>query len=227
MCVNLSARQLSDEEFVEEVRGLLARTETDPHSFGLEVTESVLIENERALAALEELRGMGITVSIDDFGTGYSSLSYLKEFPADHVKIDCSFVKGLGEDPEKTVMVPGIVTLAHATSKQVVAECVESVRQLVLLEDMGCEMGQGHYFSEAPRRCGRAARRGIPSWSPATRPPVKLRARLGGRAKRRDARGSLSLVERLGHTLERDISKIAPAGFSTTVASCNAIEPLL
>ncbi|MEJ7872847.1 MAG: PAS domain S-box protein, partial [Rubrobacteraceae bacterium] len=135
MCVNLSARQLSDEGFVEEVRGLLARTETDPHSFGLEVTESVLVENERALSALEELRGMGITLSIDDFGTGYSSLSYLKEFPADHVKIDCSFVEGLGEDPEKTVMVPGIVTLAHATSKQVVAECVESVRQLVLLED--------------------------------------------------------------------------------------------
>ena len=109
----------------------------------------MLVENERALSALEELKGMGITVSIDDFGTGYSSLSYLKEFPADHVKIDCSFIEGLGEDPEKTVMVPGIVALAHATSKQVVAECVESVRQLVLLEEMGCEMGQGHYFSEA------------------------------------------------------------------------------
>lgn len=149
VCVNLSARQISEKGFVEEVRGLLARTENNPRSFGLEVTESVLMENKRTLSALEELKGMGITVSIDDFGTGYSSLSYLKKFPADHVKIDCSFVEGLGEDPEKAVMVPGIVTLAHATGKQVIAECVESARQLVLLEEMGCEMGQGHYFSEA------------------------------------------------------------------------------
>lgn len=149
MCVNLSTRQLSEEGFVEKFRGLLARSETDPHSFGLEVTESVPMEDERALAALEELKRMGITLSIDDFGTGYSSLSYLKKFPADHVKIDCSFVEGLGEDFEKTAMVPGIVTLAHAAGKQVVAECVESARQLVLLREMGCEMGQGYYFSEA------------------------------------------------------------------------------
>jgi EAL domain-containing protein (putative c-di-GMP-specific phosphodiesterase class I) len=87
-------------------------------------------------------------VSIDDFGTGYSSLSYLKRFPVDTLKIDRSFIGGLDTDPEDDVLVSGMIGLGHALGLNVVAEGVETERQLVRLKEMGCTMAQGHYFSK-------------------------------------------------------------------------------
>ena len=164
VCVNLSARQLSEGNFVAEVRELLARTGTAPHAFGIEVTESMLAEDERVSDALADLRKMGVTVVIDDFGVGYSPLSYLNKSPANLLNIDCSFVQELGDNPERAAMVSGIVTLAHAAGKEAIAKCVENPRQLALLEEIGCEMGHGNYFSEPLP--ARAATQLVQSYTP-------------------------------------------------------------
>ena len=147
-CVNLSAKQLNQEGIVQEVSEMLEETGTEAGHFGIEVTESVLVEDERSLATLEEFQSMGVSISIDDFGTGYSSLAYLQRFPAHILKLDCSFIKRLEEHSRDAVMVSGMINLAHTTGKKVVAECVENARQLALLKEMGCEMGQGNLFSE-------------------------------------------------------------------------------
>ena len=149
VCVNVSARQLEQRGWAQDVAGIIQENQTAPEAFGLEITESLLMEDEHALDTLRELREMGLTISIDDFGTGYASLSYLKLFPADVLKIDCSFIEGFEEQPQDAVMVSGMINLAHATGKEVVAECVENARQLNLLREAGCEMGQGYLFSEA------------------------------------------------------------------------------
>lgn len=148
VCVNVSARQLDQKGLAQDIAGMLQESRTDPQSFGVEITESILMEDEHSLATLKELRDMGLTISIDDFGTGYASLSYLKRFPANVLKIDCSFIEGFEDHPQDAVMVSGMTNLAHATGKQVVAECVENARQLALLGEMNCEMGQGYLFSE-------------------------------------------------------------------------------
>ena len=149
VCVNVSARQLEQSGLARDVADAIQENQTAPETFGLEVTESLLMEDERALDTLRELRDMGLAISIDDFGTGYASLSYLKLFPADVLKIDCSFIEGFEENPQDAVMVSGMINLAHATGKEVVAECVENTRQLNLLREAGCEMGQGYLFSKA------------------------------------------------------------------------------
>ena len=148
VCVNVSARQLEQKGLAQDVAGIIQENQVDTEAFGLEITESLLMEDEHALNTLRELRDMGLTISIDDFGTGYASLSYLKRFPANVLKIDCSFIEGFEENSQDAVMVSGMINLAHATGKQVVAECVENARQLNLLREAGCEMGQGHLFSE-------------------------------------------------------------------------------
>ncbi len=148
VCVNLSAKQLAREGIVREVSDLLEATRTDAGRFGIEVTESVLVEDESSLTTLEEFWSMGVSISIDDFGTGYSSLAYLQRFPAHILKLDCSFIKRLEEHSRDAVIVSGMINLAHATGKKVVAECVENAHQLALLKEMGCEMGQGNLFSE-------------------------------------------------------------------------------
>ena len=116
---------------------------------GSTLTETAYVEVlEDGPTALDRLRAMGVRISIDDFGTGYSSLSYLKRLPTDALKIDKSYVSGLGRDPEDTALVRMIVELAHTFGMEVIAEGVETEEQAALLEEMGCDMAQGYFFSK-------------------------------------------------------------------------------
>jgi diguanylate cyclase (GGDEF)-like protein/PAS domain S-box-containing protein len=149
VCVNLSARQFREPDLTETVRRILAETGLDPTDLHLEITESTAMGDAPAtVATLEELKDLGVRMVIDDFGTGYSSLSYLERFPVDHVKIDRSFVAKLGEDPGATALVSGMIRLAHSLGLKVIAEGVETKEQLERLQKVGCDLAQGHYFSE-------------------------------------------------------------------------------
>jgi diguanylate cyclase (GGDEF)-like protein/PAS domain S-box-containing protein len=148
LSVNLSARQLARPDLAETVEGVLGRTGFDGDCLDLDVTETVYIKVlEGNTVALDRLRASGVRISIDDFGMGYSSLAYLKRLPADVLKIDKSFVRGLGEDAEDTAIVGMVVGLAHTLGMEVVAEGVEAEEQAALLEEMGCDFAQGFYFS--------------------------------------------------------------------------------
>jgi EAL domain-containing protein (putative c-di-GMP-specific phosphodiesterase class I) len=147
--VNVCARQLRRPDLPEKVERALRKTGFDGSCMTLDVTESAYVEAlEDGTVGLDRLRAMGVRISIDDFGTGYSSLSYLKRLPADALKIDKSFVGGLGKDPEDTALVRTIVELAHTFGMEVIAEGVETEGQAALLEEMGCDMAQGFLFSE-------------------------------------------------------------------------------
>jgi len=149
MSVNLSASQLSRLELADTVESVLGETGLEGSRLTLDVTETVYL---KALAAntamLDRLRDLGVRFSIDDFGTGYSSLTYLKRLPADFLKIDKSFVKGLGEDVEDKAIVRTIIELAHTLGLEVIAEGVETEEQAQQLKEMGCDMAQGFYFSK-------------------------------------------------------------------------------
>jgi EAL domain-containing protein (putative c-di-GMP-specific phosphodiesterase class I) len=147
--VNISARQLKRIDFAEVVEGVLRNTGLEARCLSLDLTETVYVKAlESHIAVLDELKRKGVRISIDDFGTGYSSLSYLKTLPADILKIDKKFIKGLGEDVEDTAIVQMIIELAHTLGMEIVAEGVESEGQAKELRRMGCDMGQGYYFSE-------------------------------------------------------------------------------
>jgi diguanylate cyclase (GGDEF)-like protein/PAS domain S-box-containing protein len=147
--VNLSGRQFAQHDLINEVAYILNETKIDPHSLKLEITESVVMENiETATEMLRQLRALGVQLSIDDFGTGYSSLSYLHRFPIDTLKIDRSFVTAMSDNNENTEIVRTIVMLAQNLGMDVVAEGVETNEQLALLRKLGCENGQGYFFSK-------------------------------------------------------------------------------
>jgi len=115
----------------------------------LEVTESVLMDRDgRAREQLFGLKALGVTLAIDDFGTGYSSLSYLRRFPVDVLKIDRSFIKDLGRDPDADALVRAIVGMAQALKLSVVAEGVETAEQAAFLTALGCNYGQGWLFGK-------------------------------------------------------------------------------
>ncbi len=145
MAVNLSIRQLADPELVDRVRDALARHGLAARCLVLEITETALMADaDGALTTLTALRELGVGLSIDDFGTGYSSFTYLKRFPADELKIDRSFVAGLGSDLADTAIVSSCVRLAHAVGVRAVAEGVETPAQREALVELGCDLGQGH-----------------------------------------------------------------------------------
>jgi diguanylate cyclase (GGDEF)-like protein/PAS domain S-box-containing protein len=148
--VNLSARQLAQRDLVRTIIQILGETGADPTRLGFEITESVIMEDvDSGIAVLQELRNLGLRLWVDDFGTGYSSLAYLRRLPLDGVKIDRSFVAGLGKEAEDSAIVAGIVRLAHTLGLSAVAEGVETVEQMNLLRDLGCDFGQGHHWSPA------------------------------------------------------------------------------
>jgi diguanylate cyclase (GGDEF)-like protein len=148
VAVNVSGQQLARPEFLQEVRAALEASELPPERLGLEITESILInESGSPFSTLEALREIGVKVMIDDFGTGYSSLARLKRFPLDVIKIDRSFVDGLGAEDEDTAIVAAIIDIARSLGLQVIAEGVEGELQLERLRQLGCHSVQGYLFS--------------------------------------------------------------------------------
>jgi EAL domain-containing protein (putative c-di-GMP-specific phosphodiesterase class I) len=145
--VNLSPRQVAHAELVPTVAAALERFDVPASGLALEITESVLIsEAESPWNTLHALKKLGVTLMLDDFGTGYSSLSYLKRFPVDVLKIDRTFVDGLGEEAEDSAIVKAVVGMAKALELGVVAEGVETASQVECLRDLGCPRAQGFFF---------------------------------------------------------------------------------
>jgi diguanylate cyclase (GGDEF)-like protein len=148
MSVNLSARQFSDDRIVADVRRTLDRHRLTGSRLWVEFTESVVIsDDESTLQILRALKDLGVRFMVDDFGTGYSSLVYLKRFPVDALKIDRTFVDGLGTDREDEAIVTAIMRLAEALGHEVVAEGIENDTQRAWLERLGCRRAQGYLFS--------------------------------------------------------------------------------
>ncbi len=146
--VNVSARQFRDPGFVGGVRRVLAETGLPPSALMLELTESVLLRrDERIHSDLMELKVIGVKLAIDDFGTGYSSLSYLRELPIDVLKVDKSFVEGIGTSPQRLALVEGIIRIARTLNLNVIAEGIETEIQRDLLISMGCQFGQGYLLA--------------------------------------------------------------------------------
>jgi EAL domain-containing protein (putative c-di-GMP-specific phosphodiesterase class I) len=146
--VNLSARQLQQEDMVSIVARLLRETGLAPQHLQLEITESAVMKNvELIIAMLHQIRRMGVGVSLDDFGTGYSSLSYLKRFPIDSVKIDRSFVRDIATDPSDAAIVTTVIVMARNLNLKVIAEGVETPEQLEFLQKRGCDEYQGYLIS--------------------------------------------------------------------------------
>jgi diguanylate cyclase (GGDEF)-like protein/PAS domain S-box-containing protein len=149
LSVNLSARQLASPDLVAAVAGALASSAVPASSVYLEITETTLLSQVASnLDTLRSLRDLGVHLAVDDFGTGYSSLSYLRQLPIDSLKIDRSFIDGLGIDSHDTAIVEAVIGLAKVLDLDVVAEGVETRSQLELLREMGCRTGQGFLFSE-------------------------------------------------------------------------------
>ncbi|MEA2596839.1 MAG: hypothetical protein QOF01_3308 [Thermomicrobiales bacterium] len=147
--VNLSARQFQQPGLVADVARALSDSGLDPQSLRLEITESVIMEDADAtIATLRQLKALGVEIAIDDFGTGYSSLAYLRKFPVDFLKIDRSFISGLGRSNEDTTIAQAVIGLGHALSLTVVAEGIETIGQLVHLCSLDCELGQGDHFAK-------------------------------------------------------------------------------
>lgn len=149
LSVNVSARQLQETCFAEEVAAVLQRHHMDPAQLVLELTESIFaLDGQRILDQLTTIRDLGVRLAVDDFGTGYSSLSYLKQFQIDEVKVDKSFVDDLGSGHAADgALANAIVTMAQSLRLDVVAEGIEDVAQRDELWSMGCGLGQGYLYS--------------------------------------------------------------------------------
>ena len=146
--VNLAARELAEPSLVSQVSEALDQANLDPAALCLEITETCLVEDPQGAAAvLASLRDLGVRLSIDDFGTGYSSLLYLRQYAVDFLKIDRSFVAGLGHNPQDDAIIASVIGLAHSFGLTVVAEGVETTLQADRLREMGCDYGQGFLWS--------------------------------------------------------------------------------
>lgn len=172
VAVNISAQTVSGADLVGIVREALRLANADATLLQLEITESLLMaQPEPAARTLHELRAMGVRVSIDDFGTGYSSLAYLDRLAPDEVKIDKSFVSGLGADPSRTAIVRATIALAHKLGFEVVAEGIDDEPTYAKLKRLGCDLGQGFGICR-PVAAEEAAR-----WKPAATRVRAARAR--------------------------------------------------
>ncbi len=149
VAVNISAAQLRSHGFLALIDRVLVETQADPKMIELEITESLLLEeNDRNARILAQLRAMGFNLALDDFGTGYSSLAYLRRYPVDKIKIDRSFITNLGVEKEAEAVVGAIVNLARALDLEVIAEGVETEIQRIGLGRAGCSQIQGYIYAE-------------------------------------------------------------------------------
>ncbi|MBU3065765.1 bifunctional diguanylate cyclase/phosphodiesterase [Nocardia sp. NEAU-G5] len=146
--VNISAQQLADPRFVDEVSASLRTTGLPPGALGLEVVENSVLDHDGDVAVLRELRALGIMLAIDDFGTGHSALSYLLGLPFQALKIDRSFVTAIDGDPRRMGLVRAIVAIADSLGLTVIAEGIETAADRAVLADAGCRFGQGFLFSQ-------------------------------------------------------------------------------
>ena len=148
VAVNVSMRQLLQQSFLDEVKGILERTGVLPHSIELELTETSAMANPvQTIETLTRLKKLGLRLALDDFGTGYSSLAYLQKLPIDVLKIDKTFVRGLDRNPGDAEIIRLILALAQALNLDTVAEGVETHDDLLRLRKMGCHLAQGFAFS--------------------------------------------------------------------------------
>jgi EAL domain-containing protein (putative c-di-GMP-specific phosphodiesterase class I) len=147
--VNLSVKQLERPEFFDTLADILDETGMDAASLKLELTESVVMAVGDAFTLLQRLRDLGISLALDDFGTGYSSLSYLKMLPVQQLKIDRSFVMGIGLNQGDEAIIRTVMELAKSLGFEVVAEGVETPEQAAFLADLGCQQLQGFLHGKA------------------------------------------------------------------------------
>jgi EAL domain-containing protein (putative c-di-GMP-specific phosphodiesterase class I) len=149
MAINISAVQMRNSSLPVVARGVIDAYSLAPGDLIFEITESVAMEQpDETIRVLDVLRSMGVTLALDDFGTGYSSLSYLRMFALDKLKLDRSFVEGIGEDIDGQVICDATIGLAHALGLTLVAEGVETEAQLDYLRARGCDLVQGYLFSK-------------------------------------------------------------------------------
>jgi EAL domain-containing protein (putative c-di-GMP-specific phosphodiesterase class I) len=147
--VNVSGKQFRQPDLIRQIDQILSASGLDPKCLKLEVTETAIMDDPDAAAKmLLELREIGISLQIDDFGTGFSSLGYLHKFPMQALKIDRSFVNMIGQQGENAEISSTIIAMAHNLGMQVIAEGIETPMHLHFLKEMGCEFGQGFYFSK-------------------------------------------------------------------------------
>ena len=183
LTVNVSAAQLREASFIDDVDGILGVTKLAPSQLVLEMTETAMFhDTSTTIARLQDLRSRGIRIAIDDFGTGYSSLGYLRRFPVDILKIAREFVD---DDSAEWAFPAAIIALGRTLNLRIVAEGIEEVWQLERLRSLGCELGQGYYFARPTDAAGfeayvaarhpggdAASRRGLAA---ATRSPAQAR----------------------------------------------------
>jgi EAL domain-containing protein (putative c-di-GMP-specific phosphodiesterase class I) len=148
VAVNLSARQFRKTDLAKTVHRVLRESGIAPRLLELELTESMIMRDPLAAAAImQQLKALGVRLALDDFGTGYSSLNYLRRFPVDCLKIDRSFISDAASDPSAAAVATSIVAIAHSLGLHAIAEGVETGEQLDFLRDCGCDSLQGYYFS--------------------------------------------------------------------------------
>ena len=149
IAVNISVNQFKESDLVQVIQDIIDSNDVPSSNIELEITESLLMNNiDNSIRILHELKALGIRISIDDFGTGYSSLAYLKQIPANTIKIDRSFVKNVDSSHFDKTIIQTIVLLAHNLGCDVVAEGIETPKQVEILKEFKCDYGQGYYFSK-------------------------------------------------------------------------------
>jgi diguanylate cyclase (GGDEF)-like protein/PAS domain S-box-containing protein len=166
MAVNLSLRQLTDDNLIDDIRTALNDSGMTPNLLELEITESMVMHNPtRMIAVLAKIKNLGVRLAIDDFGTGYSSLAQIKHFPIDTLKVDRSFIHNIPQDAEDKAITEAIIAMGKTLSLTVVAEGVETVEQMNFLSDHSCDEMQGFYFSKpiAPEQFADLLREHVPS----------------------------------------------------------------
>lgn len=148
VAVNVTTQQFKQPDFVENIKNILAKTQLDSKYLEIELTENMIMTSFEASDKISALRELGVFVALDDFGTGYSSLNYLRTLAVDRLKIDKSFIDNISVSQDDEVIIKAIITMASSLNLEILAEGVETQKQLDFLKSMDCHKIQGYYFSK-------------------------------------------------------------------------------